>query len=110
MPENLGDMGGNMDDMSGNSILNRLRRGQQYEEEAMPEERFNPDMPRPVPMPTPDMPRRPDGREFMPVPMPTPKMPRNYEFLNSGGRVGYEGGDLVDMEDVILASTKGKKK
>ena len=25
-----------------------------------------------------------------------------------GGRVGYEGGDLVDMEDVILASMKGK--
>ena len=27
----------------------------------------------------------------------------------TGGRVGYEGGNLVDMEDVILASTKGKK-
>ena len=63
MPENLGDMGGNMDDMSGNSILNRLRRGQQYEEEAMPEDRFNPfsqDMPRPdmTQMPIPDMPMK----------------------------------------------------
>ena len=26
MPENLGDMGGNMDDMSGNDLLNRIRR------------------------------------------------------------------------------------
>ena len=37
-------------------------------------------MPRPVPMPTPDMPRRPDGREFMPVPLPRDFEP-NYERM-----------------------------
>ena len=109
MPENLGDMGGNMDDMSGNSILNRLRRGQEYEEEAMPEDRFNPyskDMPRP------DMKQMPLPLDYEPkyerMPLPLDYEPK-YTPMMSGGRVGYEGGDLVDMEDVILASTKGKK-
>ena len=94
MPENLGDMGGNMDDMSGNSILNRLRRGQ----EIMPR---RPDLNQPS-MPEPDMPRRPDGREFIPTyPRgefrpgdPGFEMPRNYELLNSGGMAGKRG--LVD--------------
>ena len=58
MPENLGDMGGSMDDMSGSIGRRRGRGGLDDLIEQMP------DMPRPVPMPTPDMPRRPDGREY----------------------------------------------
>ena len=118
MPENLGDMGGNMDDMSGNSILNRLRRGQQYEEEAMP---------------SPDM-RRPDGREFMPLPMPNrdpgmyieggpnrdPGMymeggpdrdPGMYLNFNQGGRVDYKEGGEVDeykhFQDMLEVAQEG---
>ena len=114
MPENLGDMGGNMDDMSGNSILNRLRRGQQYEEEAMPEGvnpipmpeliPFDPDNPRVRPIPMPGIIGEGDGRTM------EERFPGQRYELMSGGRVGYNSGDLVDMEDVILASMKGKKK
>ena len=108
MPENLGDMGGNMDDMSGNSILNRLKRGQEI-------------MPRPdgrmpdsytVPRDIPDMKQMPLPLDYEPkyerMPLPADYEPK-YTPMMYGGRVGYEGGDLVDMEDVILASTKGKK-
>ena len=108
MPENLGDMGGNMDDMSGNSILNRIGR------QGMPEGV------RPIPMPE-LIPFDPDNPRMRPTPMPgiigegdgrtmEERFPGQRYDMMSGGRVGYEGGNLVDMEDVILASIKGKKK
>ena len=79
MPENLGDMGGNMDDMSGNSILNRLRRGEQI-------------MPRPdriPPIPMPEM--QPDPDRIPPMPMPTiPRDPRYFDMerepFDKGGK------------------------
>jgi hypothetical protein len=83
MPENLGDMGGNMDDMSGNSILNRLRRGQQYEEEVMPR---------------PDMKQMPLPLDYEPkydrMPLPLDYEPK-YTPMMSGGRVGYEKAGFV---------------
>ena len=100
MPENLGDMGGSMDDMSGSMDRRRNRRGLDDLIEQMP------NIPS-VPMPRPDMPRRPDGGEFMPIPIPRGEyrpgdpefeMPRNYELLNSGGRVGYKKGGFSDEE------------
>ena len=105
MPENLGDMGGNMDDMSGSRSIRRGRGGLDDLIEQMP------NLPRPVPMPTPDMPRRPDGREFMPVPFPNEAMP-NYEFLNRedymyGGRAGYKKAGLVSMSDLVEATIRG---
>ena len=108
MPENLGDMGGNMDDMSGNSILNRIRR------EGMPEGV------RPIPMP--DMiPFDPDNRRRVrPIPMPgiigegdgrtmEERFPGQRYDMMSGGRVGYEDGDAVDSDvDRILKRRKKK--
>jgi hypothetical protein len=111
MPENLGDMGGNMDDMSGNSILNRLNRGEQYEEEAMPEM---------TPMPLP--------RDFEPnyerMPLPA-DYETKYTPMMYGGRAGYDNGgistkgedqDAIDkdvdgilsMKDLVEATIRNK--
>ena len=76
MPENLGDMGGNMDDMSGNSILNRLRRGEQImpRPDRMPDLNVPGERIPPIPMPK----IRPD---VMPMPMPTiPRDPRYFDM------------------------------
>ena len=83
MPENLGDMGGNMDDMSGNSILNRLRRGQ----EIMP----RPDRLPPIPMPE----MQPDPDRLPPVPMPT--MPRDPRYFDME-REPFKRGGFSDDE------------
>ena len=83
MPENLGDMGGNMDDMSG-AYETYTPRDIEQELEDLEKEPFNPyypDMPRPVPMPTPDMPFREDML--------------NREYLMYGGRVGYDKGGFL---------------
>ena len=82
MPENLGDMGGNMDDMSGNSILNRIRR---QGIERMP----RPDRLPPIPMPE----MQPDPDRLPPMPMPTmPRDPRYFE------REGFEDGGETEEE------------
>ena len=89
MPENLGDMGGNMDDMSGNSILNRLRRGQQYEEEVMPR---------------PDMKQMPLPLDYEPkydrMPLPLDYEPK-YTPMMYGGRVGLKNGGTGEDHDAI---------
>ena len=114
MPENLGDMGGSMDDMSGSMDRRRNRRGLDDLIEQMP------NIPS-VPMPRPDMPRRPDGGEFMPIPIPRGEyrpgdpefeMPRNYELLNSGGRVGYMDGGMASKRGLVdgPGGYAGKKK
>jgi hypothetical protein len=89
MPENLGDMGGNMDDMSGNSILNRIRRG----EEIMP----RPDRIPPIPMPE----MQPDPDRIPPVPMPTiPRDPRYFdnraEFKKGGKTKKFDESDFYN--------------
>jgi len=126
MPENLGDMGGNMDDMSGNSILNRLNRGEQYEEEVMPDEDRRPkQIPDPIPDTIPNYDR-------MPMPFPKEGMPdyellmnRNREDYMNGGRAGYDNGgistkgedqDAIDidvdgilsMKDLVEATIRNK--
>ncbi len=85
MPENLGDMGGNMDDMSGNSILNRLRRGEQI-------------MPRPdriPPIPMPEM--QPDPDRIPPMPMPT--MPRDPRYFDMEREPFGDGGKAEKFEE-----------
>ena len=86
MPENLGDMGGNMDDMSGNSILNRLRRG----EEIMP----RPDRIPPIPMPE----MQPNPDRLPPMPMPTiPRDPRYFDMEREPfGDGGFEESDFYN--------------
>jgi len=110
MPENLGDMGGNMDDMSGNSILNRLNRGEKYEEEAMPIPM--PEM-RPLPLPRdfePNYERMPLPADFEPkyerMPLPLDYEPK-YTFMMSGGRVGLKNGGTGEDHDAIDSDVDG---
>ena len=87
MPENLGDMGGNMDDMSGNSILNRLRRG----EEIMPRPDRMPDLN--VPRDMPDMRQMPLPLDYEPkfdrMPLPL-DYERKYTPMENGGETERE--------------------
>jgi len=99
MPENLGDMGGNMDDMSGNDLMNRIRR------QGMPEGR-------PIPMPELS-PRDPNDPRMRPIPMPGPmgdedgrtmeeRFPgQRYDMMN-GGRIGYADGDFVGEDNEAI--------
>jgi len=121
MPENLGDMGGNMDDMSGVKSI----RGNGYQEEAMPEMTpmptpFPEDMPRGEPMPLP--------RDFEPnyerMPLPA-DYETKYTPMMYGGRAGYDNGgistkgedqDAIDkdvdgilsMKDLVEATIRNK--
>jgi len=105
MPENLGDMGGNMDDMSGNDLMNRIRR------QGMPEGR-------PIPMPE-LIPFDPNNPRMRPIPMPGPmgdedertmeeRFPgQRYDMMN-GGRIGYADGDFVgEDQDAIDKDVDG---
>jgi len=95
MPENLGDMGGNMDDMSGNDLMNRIRR------QGMPEGR-------PIPMPELS-PRDPNDPRMRPIPMPGPmgdedgrtmeeRFPGARYAMMYGGRAGYSEGSEGGIE------------
>ena len=85
MPENLGDMGGNMDDMSGNDLLNRIRR---QGIESMPRPDLNVPGERLPPIPMPEM--QPDPDRLPPVPMPT--MPRDPRYFDMEREPFKDGG------------------